>query len=232
MGMCLQGRRSKLGSMHGPLNQESLNATHPAMLAGHRFNSDVQLPYRFPIIEGTHACEELCVDSANEMSIVEAAQAAQDAQAGYACDYCNKRHPMAFNEVKECCKGHTDLNQSLHGERVNYIGKRHATRLMCEAYGKGIVRGQVENTNLRANFKDNDVTHCKTFRTCQTESFFGREYLSLVERLTDKKKTERSAIFGEVDGRNPQKKKVTFRDVAVLYGHRPTHDALRYLSAY
>ena len=43
------GRRNKLGSLHGPINHEYLNGTHPAMLAAQRFNSDVQLPYRFPI---------------------------------------------------------------------------------------------------------------------------------------------------------------------------------------
>ena len=41
MGMALTGRRSKLGSLHGPMNQESLNGSHPAMLAAHQFNSDV-----------------------------------------------------------------------------------------------------------------------------------------------------------------------------------------------
>ena len=42
-----------------------------------------------------------CVDEFDEMAIVSDAQIAQDAQAGYACDYCTKRPPMAFNEVKE-----------------------------------------------------------------------------------------------------------------------------------
>ena len=37
-GMHLTGRRSKLGSMHGPMNNEWLNATHTAMLAAHGFN--------------------------------------------------------------------------------------------------------------------------------------------------------------------------------------------------
>ena len=37
--------------------------------------------------------------------MIEATQIAQNAQAGYACDYCTKRQPMAFNECKECCKG-------------------------------------------------------------------------------------------------------------------------------
>ena len=116
------------------------------MLAAQRFNSDVQLPYRFPILQATHSnCDKSCVedDEACEDLIVRAAQVAQDAQAGYACDYCTKRPPMAFNEVKECCKGHQELSQKLRGQSTSYVGKRHAMRLMSDAYGKGIVRGQV-----------------------------------------------------------------------------------------
>ena len=83
MGMALTGRRSKLGSLHGPMNHESLNGTHGAMLAAHQSgNSDVQLPYRFPVCTATHACEQNCLDLADENAIVEAAQVAQDAQAG------------------------------------------------------------------------------------------------------------------------------------------------------
>ena len=93
---------------------------------------------------------------------------------------------MAFNEVKECCKGHVDLGSQVAGKTLKYIGKRHMTRLMSDAYGKGIVRGQAENTNLRANAKESDVTHAETFRTSRTENFYGREYLDLVERLNDK----------------------------------------------
>ena len=86
----------------------------------------------------------------SEDVIIQAAQCAQDAQAGYACDYCNKRQPMAFNEVKECCKGHQDLSAKLSGEPLSRVGKRHHGRILSDAYGKGIVRGQAENTNLRA----------------------------------------------------------------------------------
>ena len=79
---------------------------------------------------------------------------------------------MAFNEVKECCKGDDGLAEPLHGEGLSYIGKRHATRLMSVAYVKGIVRGQAENTNLRANGKFNDVTAAACFKTCGTATFF------------------------------------------------------------
>ena len=113
----------KLESLHGPMNEENLNGAHPAMLAALRCNSDVQLPYRFPITAATHSakCGHYCDwYGEDDDVIVRAAQAAQDAQAGYACDYCTKRPPMAFNEVKECCKGHTDLTARLHGEHKLY----------------------------------------------------------------------------------------------------------------
>ena len=234
MKMACTGRRSKLGSLHGPMNQENLNGTSSAMLAAQACNSDVQLPYRLPICQETHSteCQKKCWELCDEKTIVEAVQCSQDAQAGYACDYCSKRQPMAFNEVKECCKGHSDLNQSLAGERLNYVGKRHASRFMSDAYGKGIVRGQAENTNLRAYTKDNAATSAETIKTSQTVSFYGKEYLETVERLNDRKSPNATALFAEIDCRNPRKRKVTIRDVSTLYGQRPKHDDVWRLSPY
>ena len=137
---------------------------------------------------------------------------------------------MAFNEVKECCKGHDGLAESLRGKGLSYIGKRHATRLMSDAYGRGIVRGQAENTNLRANGKFHDVTAAECFKTCGTTAFFGREYFDIVERLTNTHADVKSVVFGEIDGRNARKKKVAFRNVAVLFGERPAE--LKHLSPY
>ena len=94
---------------------------------------------------------------------------------------------MGFNEAKECCKGQQNLSASLtkQGVSVSYIGKRHASRVMSDAYGKGIVRGQAENTNLRCNGRESDVSRAETLRTSQTECFFGEEYLKVVETLND-----------------------------------------------
>ena len=130
--MPASGRRNKLCSLHGPMKHESLNGTRPALMAVSGDNSDVQLPYRLPLCAETHACSEQCIDELQEDLVVTAAQVAQDAQAGYACDYCNKRQPVACNEVKEWCKGHSSLSQQVANERRNYIGKRHTTRLMSD----------------------------------------------------------------------------------------------------
>ena len=73
-------------------------------------SSDMHLPYRLPISEVTHddvsRCADECYSSSTTKDMVEAAQAAQDSQAGYACDYQNKRAARSCNEVKECAKGH------------------------------------------------------------------------------------------------------------------------------
>ena len=86
LGLPTRGRRCQLGSLHGPMNHESINGTHPAMLAAQRCNSDVQLPYRFPIIKESHVCRHCKCILNNDKVMVEAMQMAQDAQAGYACD--------------------------------------------------------------------------------------------------------------------------------------------------
>ena len=43
---------------------------------------------------------ELCLESDARL-VAEAAQAAQNATAGYVCDYCTKRGPVGINEIKE-----------------------------------------------------------------------------------------------------------------------------------
>ena len=56
MGLPTRGRRCQLGSLLGPMNNECMNGTHPAMLAAQRCKYDVQLPYRFLIIKESHCC--------------------------------------------------------------------------------------------------------------------------------------------------------------------------------
>ena len=86
-----------LGSLHGLMNRECINGTHPIMVAAQRSNFDVQLPYRcFPLIKECH-CRRHSGCLINTKVVIEATHMAQDAQAGYACDDCTQRQPMAFN---------------------------------------------------------------------------------------------------------------------------------------
>lgn len=58
MEMPASGRRNFIGGLHGPMNDDSLNGTHPAFLSAAPCNSDLQLPYRLPICTETHNDEE------------------------------------------------------------------------------------------------------------------------------------------------------------------------------
>ena len=170
------------------MNEPNINGSHPAMLATQQCNSDVQLPYRLPLTTTTHSdlCPlgEQCLQSYDEGDVVKACQLAQDAQAGYACDYQNKRQPCGSNEVRECCVGLSKLGESLKNKPLAYQGKRYMTRVLCHAYNNGIVRSAVENRNLRAHARDHDITFAESFRTCATTIFAGIEYIQLVDRVT------------------------------------------------
>ncbi len=109
MEMPCQGRKNMLGSLHGPMNEPNINGTQPAMLATQQCNSDVQLPYRLPVSAATHSdlcpLKAACLETYDIKAVVRSCQLAQDAQAGYACDYQCKRQPCGCNEVRECCLG-------------------------------------------------------------------------------------------------------------------------------
>ena len=95
---------------------------------------------------------------------------------------------------------------------------------MNDAYGKGSVRGEVENTNLRTYSKDHDHTSAESIKTCLTVNFFGANYVDVIQRLNDRVVAERNTILAEVDMRSQKHRKVSFRDVATLYGQRPRDD--------
>ena len=57
---------------------------------------------------------------------------------------------------------------------------------MSDAYGKGIVRGQVDNTILRAYARYHDVTAAESINTCLTAICFGNNYVDAIGRFNDK----------------------------------------------
>ena len=106
------------------------------------------------------------------------------------------------------------------------------TRLCSDAYNKGVVRSAQERANLNANKKDNDVLAAETVRTAQTEGMPGRDLVTWREHLTSGGgKTELRDAVG-VDRRNPQKWTAVMKNLAFLYGHRPAHDDVWFLSPY
>ena len=123
------GKRSMIGIPWGPCNEPNINGNHPAMLAGLRCNGDVQLPYRFPITAATHsarACTAACDQKMPIYQLVREAQITQQAQAGYATDYMNKRLTIAIHEIKEWLKAQASLVE----ERGRKAGQEADDRLL------------------------------------------------------------------------------------------------------
>eukprot|EP00959_Pyramimonas_sp_CCMP1952_P309608 6479393-Pyramimonas_sp.AAC.1 len=98
------GGRNMRGCLYGPMNEDNLNGTSPAMPSGAvglNFNSDLQIPHMFPVTETTHdscVCDERCWETERPMDMVLAAQRAQNAAAGYAADHQCKRCAPSLNE--------------------------------------------------------------------------------------------------------------------------------------
>ena len=135
LGMPHKGKKSMSGLLFGPCNDGSLNATHPAMLAGIRCNSDVQLPFRFPLSPHTHCCDlcgHECEVKVPIWQLAHDAQRTQCAQCGYACDYMNKRGHLAVNEVNTWMQGQQKLCEELKDNKAGYLAARVTKRLLTD----------------------------------------------------------------------------------------------------
>jgi hypothetical protein len=228
------GRRNEVGTMYGPRNEPNVNGTHPALLAGGGFNSDVQLPYVFPVHEATHSshCTADCVGSIDEDEIIRAAQRTQDARIGYSCDYQNKRNPMCMHEIKEYQQGHRALNAKLSKDVRGYVGRRHAQRIMSDFYGKGIVRGAVECVNLLTHASHPDVTAAETIKTALCENFPGQVYLEAVESTPQQQQQRKCRVFPSIDKQNKKQPRFYAKHMDIFYGLRGAAPAVHTLSAY
>ena len=229
-GFSLTGRKNRLGALHGPYGHPYLNPCHPALLAGMRGgNNDVQVPYRLP-----YACAT-CGDSLSgkeKQLIALAAQRAQDAQTGYCSDYCSKNQPMGFHEIKEFQKGHIALHASLKQADVEHIGKRHANRFLSDAYCKGLVRGQVECCNLRANHIDGSIVAAERVSSCNFTVFPGHVYLQLLEKLDGKEAGSNIAYIRTRKAPGSGAQHMREAATGQAYSHRPSDSECWWLSPY
>ena len=219
-GMASQGRKNRIGSLHGPYGNEWLNCCHPAMLAALRgVNVDVQLPYRLPF-DCNHCGSSVSRQQRRE--IVRAVQRAQDAQTGYCADYCAKNQPMAFHEIKEFQKGHQQLQSNYQQEPLEKLGKRHVARFLSDAYCKGIVRGQVECCNLRAYNNPASVVGAERISTAAFCSFPGRAFMQAVNAACGETEEWRARNRQCWTKKGPAgQRQLREMDPAQAYGHRP-----------
>ena len=90
---------------------------------------------------------------------------------------------MGVHEIKEFQKGHVVLSASMRNLPLEQVGKKHMGRLMSDAYCKGIVRGQVEGCNIRANHKLGQTVAAERISTADFVAFPGHAYITSVKRF-------------------------------------------------
>lgn len=223
----------------GPCTDPNLNGSHPALLAALRSNCDAQLPFRFPITVDTHssaACKENCDSEMPARRLVKEAQMNQAAQAGYACDYQNKRLPVAVHEVKEWMKGQQHLYEELKDNKTGYLGARSAKRLITDCYGRGVVRGAVETSHLITQTAEHDPTAAESIKSAQVTEMTLQYPLQLLVYIAARSvKSEpwpREPSRVRIDRRNPAKPKVVDCPLWTMYGGRGKMPQVHGLSAY
>ena len=228
------GKRNMTGLLWGPCNDGSLNGNHPAMLAALRCNGDVQLPYRFPITPDTHSaqCPYDCDQKMPVWQLVQAAETAQRAQVGYACDYQNKRLPIAVYECKEWMRAQRALYEDLKENKAGYFAARAAKRLITDCYGRGVVRGAVEIANLVLNSGHPDPTKAESIKTADVTPITLRYPLQLLLAVRAGKPWPAEPRRTQVDKRSYTCRALQDCPPWTLYGGRGANAQVHMLSAY
>ncbi|CAL1131003.1 unnamed protein product [Cladocopium goreaui] len=233
-GLPSKGKRNAVGLVLGPRNDPDVNGNHPALLVALRCNGDVQVPYRLPCIAETHdeRCPGQCHLKASSKELVRAAQRNQAAQAGYACDYQNKRLPIAINEIKEWGLGQRSLGTQLHDKPAGYVGARVAKRLITDCYGRGVVRGAAECFELIAHARDYDPTSAESIKTAPTTTVWLTCGLKLLQASFQGAPWPPEPSRAQKDTREGNRPKLIACPPVTLYGGRGQQAEVWELSFY
>ena len=218
-----KGKKSMVGLCWGPCNDPNLNGTHPAFLAAQRCNSDVQLPYRFPITPATHdgsQCPDACHNTMPIQALIREAQINQAAQVGYTTDYQNKRLSVATNECKEWAKAQKNLAEELADKPPGYVGARLSKRVITDCHARGVCRGAVECTNLLLHAEHQDPTRAESVKTAPVTEMALGYGLKLLAKTAAREPWPLEPRRQQTDARSYNRKKLTDCPFWTLYGGR------------
>ena len=154
-------------------------------------------------------------------------QRAMKQMTGYFGGYISKRQKAAQWETKKSVEALPFLRNTL-AHRSNQSASSHLAQVVNRTFtaleGKGILRFATEEFLLSTRFKSHDELAAEFIRTCRHREFPGKAYLDRYEALM---KTKEQDIAIRIP-KGPFRKDVS--DDVSLYGVRPTHPDLFYLS--
>lgn len=221
LGLPTEGRRGVIGLAKGPRNDSMLNATHDAMIAVHRFNSDVMFTQRIPKLP---SCEEPGCESSNLKSIIKAIDMAQRRSTCYATEYFTKRQPISTTQLKRFEQGHHRLHEQLkrEGVPVSKLAIRHTQRILSNILHRSVCRKSVDATNLLVNYDESHITSAESAKSHRVHAMKMRDYLA----VADGKQIESYKV------RSDTGKLRTMPPTAVFYNERGHHVAVEVMSPY
>ena len=227
------GRRNMLGSI-APRRGDAYFASTAALLAiATRSNSNVQIPYRLPITERTHDpdCKLAgCLGSVSSQQLCKIAQRAMKQMSGYFGGYISKKQRIGQYELKKSVGALPLMLQKLSSRKLSSGSHQLShvvNRMFTTLESKGILRTGTEEMALSAKFHATDKLAAEFVRTCREETFPGRKFLERVEGIAAQAdKIEVNILLPAAARATPP------LDVVSVYGFRPQHPALWYLSPF
>jgi len=163
-----------------------MTETSAALAVMTRGNSNVQVPYRVPIIPETHddtCTNKDCLTRASTKRMCRQVHQAQKNIIGYFGGYCCKSQPVGKYELKKSTENVDYLKEKLEPRKLQ--AKHHlahvVNRMFTTLETKGIARPATEEFMLSAEYNEHDPLSAEFIRTCDHYDFFGGAFLTRVE---------------------------------------------------
>jgi hypothetical protein len=92
-----------VGGIEASRGSGSVNGCIPTATVGSSDNNNIKVSYRLPIMLQSHEeqCKERCFEKTSREEMIDGVEKSQSAQAGYHCDYANRRQPLGLHEACE-----------------------------------------------------------------------------------------------------------------------------------
>ena len=191
----IQGRRNMLGSIASHRNDPWFASTTPLLAALLQSNTNVQCPYRLPINEITHDVDckfPTCLQSTNVKHLYRITQQVMKQMSGYFGGYISEKQKVGQYELKKSIGALPLLSQKLKGRQLksaSHVLSHVVNRMFTTLETKGILRTATEEFALAAKHIPNDSLAAECIRTCREANFYGRDFLTRVETVSQKKDT-------------------------------------------
>ena len=227
------GRRNMLGSIASRRGDAYFASTAAVLAAATRSNSNVQCPYRLPINASTHdadCTQPECLEGSDAKQLHRIFQTLMKQMSGYFGGYISKKQKMGQYELKKSVGALPLLQEKLTDRKLTSASHQLShvvNRMFTTLESKGILGTATEEFALASKYHAHDRLAAEFIRTCREDSFHGRKFLERVEGIAARTSSiEMNILLPGVKHAAPA------LDVVSMYGFRPQHPSLWYLSPF